>query len=144
MYIRSLKLVSMDQENKGKSQNSNQPGGKTSVNTARWSFVILGVIWFVFGVYSLIRINGGSMSLSSFGWIIAGLMFVNGAVLIWIGWELREARRFYFYLALLVLAGNILLTITDEFGIYDLITLILTISLAILLLVIRSNYLSAP
>ena len=73
-----------------------------------------------------------------------GMMFVNGAVLIWIGRGLREARRFYFYLALLVLVGNILLTITDDFGIFDLVTLIIAISLLILLLVTRSKYLSAP
>ena len=113
------------------------------MNVVRWGFVTLGVIWFAFGIYSLIRITGGSTGLSSFGWIIAGLMFVNGVVLIWIGWGLREARRFYFYLALLVLAGNILLTITDEFGIFDLVTLIIAISLVILLVVTRSKYLSA-
>lgn len=113
------------------------------MNVARWGFVILGVIWFVFGVYSLIRITGGNTGLSSFGWIIAGLMFVNSTVLIWIGWKLKEARRFYFYLALLVLAGNILLTVTDEFGIFDLVTLIIAISLLILLLVTRSKYLAA-
>ena len=134
----------MDQKYKTKSQNYNQLEGKTSMNVARWGFVILGVIWFLFGVYSLIRITGGSTSLPNFGWIIAGLMFVNGAVLIWIGWGLREARRFYFYLALLVLAGNILLTITDEFGIFDLVTLIIAISLLILLLVTRSKYLATP
>ena len=134
----------MEKENKGKSQNNYQLEGKISMFVARWGFVILGVIWFVFGVYSLIRITGGSTSLSNFGWIIAGLMFVNGAVLIWIGWGLREARRLYFYLALLVLVGNILLTITDDFGIFDLVTLIIAISLLILLLVTRSKYLSAP
>ena len=134
----------MDQKYKTKSQNYNQLEGKTSMNVARWGFVILGVIWFLFGVYSMIRITGGSTSLSNFGWIIAGLMFVNGAVLIWIGWGLREARRFYFYLALLVLVGNILLTITDEFGIFDLVTLIIAISLLILLLVTRSKYLATP
>ena len=137
-------MVSTDQDNKGKTQNNIQLEGKTSMNVARWGFAILGVIWFVFGVYSLIRITEGSSSLSNFGWIIAGLMFVNGAVLIWIGRVLREARRFYFYLALLVLVGNILLTITDDFGIFDLVTLIIAISLLILLLVTRSKYLSAP
>jgi hypothetical protein len=114
------------------------------MNVAKWGFVVLGVIWFVFGFYSLTRINGGSNTLSNFGWIIAGLMFVNGAVLILIGWRLQDARRFNFYLALLVLAGNILLTFTDEFGIFDLITLIIAISLLILLLVTKSKYLSVP
>jgi hypothetical protein len=135
-------LVSTDQENNGKTQNNIQIEGKTSINLAEWGFILLGVIWFLFGMYSLIRISGGSTSLSNFGWIIAGLMFINGAVLIWIGWGLREARRFYFYLALLVLVGNILLTITDEFGIFDLVTFMIAISLLILLLVTRSKYLS--
>lgn len=113
------------------------------MKVGKWGFVILGVIWLVFGVYSVIRITGGSTSLSSFAWIIAGLMFVNGAVLLWIGWGIREASKFYFFLALLVLVGNIILTITDEFGIFDLIMLVIAISLFILLLLTRSEYLSA-
>ena len=113
------------------------------MNAARWGFVILGVIWLVFGVYSLFKITGGSTSQSNFAWIITGLMFINGAVLIWIGWGFREARRNYFFLALLVLGGNILLTITDEFGIFDLVTLLIAISLFMLLLLTRSKYLSA-
>ena len=122
---------------------NNQTGDKAYNKVARRGFVILGVIWLVFGLSSVIRVTGGSTSLSSFAWIITGLMFINGAVLIWIGWGLQEARRFYFFLALLALAGNILLTITDEFGVIDLVTLLISISLFLLLLLTTSEYLSA-
>jgi hypothetical protein len=121
----------------------NQPESKATIKVAKWGFIILGVTWLVLGVYSLLRIMGGSTSLASFGWIIASLMFVNGFILLWIGWGLKEAGKFYFFLALLTLAGNILLTITDEFGFLDLLTLIIAIGLVLLLIFTRSNYLSA-
>ena len=54
----------------------------------------------------------------------------------------RRDRRYYIF-GLIVLAGNIFLTITDEFGWFDLIVLILYISLFILLLVSRAHYRAA-
>ena len=107
---------------------------------ARWLFDLLGAIWFVLGVVSLVRMYTGDTSFSSFGWIIALLMFVNSAVLIWIGWGIGKGLKIYFYLAILVLAGNIILTLTDEFGLIDLITLIVNIGLLVLLLVTRAKF----
>lgn len=70
------------------------------------------------------------------------LMFVNAAVLIWIGWGIGKGQRLYYYFGLLVLAGNIFLTLTDEFGIFDLMALIINASLLVLLIVTRSKYLT--
>lgn len=117
------------------------PTRKTSINLARLGLVFLGLIWLVFGVYSLIRISGGSSSLANYAWIISGLMFINGGLLIWVGWRLGEKQRRYYLLALLILAVNILLTITDEFGIFDLVTLLIAIGIFILLLATRSVFL---
>jgi hypothetical protein len=74
--------------------------------------------------------------------IMAMLMFVNAVVLIWIGWGIGKSQRLYYYFGLLVLAGNIFLTLTDEFGIFDLVTLIINASLLVLLIVTRSKYLT--
>lgn len=83
--------------------------------------------------------SGGNLS-SMMAAIIAMLMFVNAAVLIWIGWGIGKGQRLYYYFGLLVLAGNIILTLTDEFGIFDLVTLILAAGLLILLIVTKSKY----
>jgi hypothetical protein len=121
----------------------NLPQIPVIVSTTRWLFVLLGVIWFLFGVWSITRLSdsGGNPSSTVLG-IIAVLMFINAAILIWIGWGIGKGRRLYYYFGLLVLAGNIFLTLTDEFGIFDLITLIIAASLLILLIVTRSKYLT--
>jgi hypothetical protein len=121
----------------------NSPRVFASVTAARWMFVLLGVIWLLFGVWSLTRISeeGGNLSSTMLG-IMAMLMFVNAAVLIWIGWGIGKGQRLFYYFGLLVLAGNIFLTLTDEFGIFDLVTLIINASLLALLIVTRSKYLT--
>lgn len=119
------------------------PRVPASVKAARWMFLLLGVIWLLFGVWSLTRISGEGENLSStmLG-IMAMLMFVNAAVLIWIGWGIGKGQRLYYYFGLLVLAGNIFLTLADEFGIFDSVTLIINASLLVLLIVTRSKYLT--
>lgn len=121
----------------------NSPQIPATVTAARWVFVLLGVIWLVFGGWSMTRVNGGGGNLSStmLG-IIAMLMFVNAIELIWIGWGIGKGQRLYYYFGLLVLAGNIFLTLTDEFGVFDLVTLILAVGLLIILIVTRSKYLT--
>jgi hypothetical protein len=106
-----------------------------SVRIARWLFALLGVIWLVIGIWSLARINSsvGGMILV----IIAVLMFIDGAVLLWIGWGIGRGRRLYYYFGLLVLAGNIFLTLTDEFGALDMIVLIIAACLLVLLILTR-------
>jgi hypothetical protein len=130
------------------------PGGKNAspikdgrntpaiVITARWLFVLLGTIWLVFGVSSITRIGDLSSSVSPIVlWIIAILMFVNALLLIWIGWGLGRGSRLYFYFGLLVLAGNVFLTFTDEFGTLDLITLIINVVLLVMLILGHSKFL---
>ncbi len=130
------------------------PGGKNAspikdgrntpaiVITARWFFVLLGAIWLVFGVSSITRIGDLSSSVSPVVlWIIAILMFVNALLLIWIGWGLGRGSSLYFYFGLLVLAGNVFLTFTDEFGTLDLITLIINVVLLVMLILGHSKFL---
>jgi len=112
------------------------------VSTARWLFVLLGIIWLVFGVWSIVRITTVISSVpSAMFWMIAILMFVNAMLLIWIGWGLGGGNKLYYYFGLLTLAGNIFLTFTDEFGLFDLLTLIINIALLVLLIAARSKFL---
>jgi hypothetical protein len=114
-----------------------------SVAAARWLFILLGVIWLLFGAWSVTRMgeSGGNLTSMMLG-IIAVLMFVNALIIIWIGWGIGKGQRLYYYFGILVLAGNIFLTLTDEFGIFDLAVLTLTIGLLILLISTRARYLT--
>lgn len=85
--------------------------------------------------------RGGNLSGMMLG-IIAVLMFVNATILLWIGWGIGKGLRLYYYFGILVLVGNIFLTLTDEFGIFDLTVLILAIGLLLLLIFTRSQYLT--
>ena len=85
--------------------------------------------------------SGGNLSSVMLGTIVV-LMFVNALILLWIGWGIGKGQRLYYYFGVLVLAGNIFLTLTDEFGIFGLAVLVLTIGLLIMLILTRSRYLS--
>lgn len=113
-----------------------------SVKTARWLFVILGIIWLVFGTWGFIRFGNNSGDTSGTMLVIViALMFINSAVFFWISWGIGRGLRLYYYFGLLALAGNIFLTLTDDFGLFDLIVLGIAIALFVLLILTRKNYL---
>ena len=124
-------------------KDDNQSQIPASVAAARWLFILLGVIWLLFGAWSVTRMVdiGGNHAGMMLG-IIAILMFVNAVILMWIGWGIGKGQRLYYYFGLLVLAGNIFLTLTDEFGIFDLAVFVLAIGLLLLLILTRSQYLT--
>lgn len=112
------------------------------VTAARWLFILLGGIWLVFGVWSIMRIGSeGSRVPVAMFWIIAILMLVNALLLIWIGWGIGRGNSLYYYFGLLLLAGNIFLTFTDEFGTFDFVMLIINVALLVLLIATRAKYL---
>lgn len=112
----------------------------TLLNIAQWSFVILGVIWLIFAEVSVSSALSTENQLSSFTWLSAVLMFANSLVLIFLGWRWGEGKRWLYYFGLLVLFANIILTFTDEFGLFDLLYLILAGALFVYLLVTRKLY----
>ena len=115
----------------------------TSVKAAQVLLFILGAIWILFGVASLISLVNSSTNPTVTLWVVAILMFGNAGALLVIGWGIGKQKRLFFSLGIIVLAANIFLTVTDEFGIFDLITLIIDLVLLILLFVTRSRYLTA-
>jgi hypothetical protein len=112
------------------------------VRIAGWCYGFLGVIWFVFGIVSIIDVLKGENTLSNFGWIIAILMFANALVFVLIGWRIEYGKRWLYYFGLIVLVTNIFLTLTDEFGVFDFIYLILAVSLFVFLIATRAQYTS--
>jgi hypothetical protein len=115
----------------------------TLSGAARGLLYLMGAVWVGFGLYSLVKTMQGSNSPAGMGWIISALMFVNAFFFFWIGWGLGKQIKFFFYIALLFLVGNILLTIADEFGIFDFITLLIAIVIFVLLILERRKYLAA-
>ena len=64
----------------------------------------------------------------------------NAALMAAAGLVVQRPRRRYLFFALAVLLANIILTITDEFGLFDLITLVIDLAILVLLILSRSYY----
>jgi len=113
------------------------------VTSARWLFVLLGLTWLVIGIASIFRLGTASSVVPEIVlWIFAALMFINALLLFWLGWGIGRDNRLYYYFGILLLAVNVLLTLMDDFGTLDLITLVINISLLVLLIGWRSIFLS--
>ncbi len=85
--------------------------------------------------------NRSNLSSTLLGFI-ALLMLINAAILFWIGWGIGKGLRSYYYFGIIVLAGNTFLTLTDEFGVFDLHVLVIAVGLMLLLIITRSQYLT--
>jgi len=72
--------------------------------------------------------------------IISILMVVNAAAMVLSGIGIGRQKRVFLFFAILVLLVNILLTFTDQFGFFDLVTLILDFILVFLLVVNRKIF----
>jgi hypothetical protein len=106
------------------------------VVAARLLLALNAAIWVVLGVLGLAR----GESLSSVMLIVYILALADAAVLLWLSWRISRPQRWSYYLALLVLAANAVLSITDEFGLSDLAVLCLNLVTLALLVAGRAYF----
>jgi hypothetical protein len=111
-----------------------------SIRTVQVLFYINAATWVILGIVSLIRLSKGSSVGLFTAIIIAVLMFGNAAAMLISGLGLGKPLKRCFYFALAVLIVNIVLSVTDEVGVWDLITLLLDLILFGLLVGIRKRY----
>lgn len=97
-----------------------------AIQAIRYLFYLCAAIWVVFGIINIIRFGFASSTML----LIITLMFSNAAVMYFSGLWLRYQNKWGYLFAAGILGLNILLTITDQFGIFDLITLALYLLLA--------------
>lgn len=110
------------------------------LRTAQALFYLNALIWLVFGAISLVRMANGDTNQTITLMIVAVLMFANAAAMMGSGLGLGTRRRIFYYLALGVLAANILLTFTDQFGTFDLLTLLIDLAIVAMLTADRQRY----
>lgn len=115
----------------------NRAGRPLIVLVTQAAFVLNAVIWIVLGVIFLRSVSDHISS----GWIVGVLMFGNAAMLAGIGWGLgTKYSRWAYYLALPVLLLNIVLGVTDQVGLVDVLVLVLNAVMLVLLLIKRTWY----
>ena len=91
----------------------------------RTLFFLNAAVWLAFGVSSLLfrALDGGSLT----RWVITAMMIANAVVMIWFGVMIVSGRNWIFFLAILYMALNVVLSITDQFGWIDAIILLLNL-----------------
>ena len=103
-------------------------------------FFVNAATWLVFGVLGFTQLSTGSSNLRL---IFSVLMVANAAVLVWFGVMIVRAQAHIFFLAILYIALNAVLSITDQFGWIDALILFLNLTNLGLLFVTRQRLLQA-
>ena len=101
----------------------------------RTLFFFNAAVWLAFGVSSLLfrALDGGSLA----RWVITAMMIANAVVMAWFGVMIVSGRKWVFFLAILYMALNVVLSITDQFGWIDAVILLLNLIVLGMLFVTR-------
>ncbi|MFL7870861.1 MAG: hypothetical protein AB8I58_18680 [Anaerolineales bacterium] len=108
---------------------------KNMLKLTRYLFFLNAAVWLVFGIGSLVSraLVDGSLA----RWVITVMMLANAAVMLWFGVKIVGGQNWIFFLAILYVALNVVLSITDQFGWVDALILLLNLCLLGLLFVTR-------
>lgn len=103
----------------------------------RFLFYLNAVIWLLLGLISLYRLGTGDNAYPVTMLVVAILMFGNVVALMLSGFMLKWPQKRWFWLGTAVLLINIILTFTDQVGLFDLLTLLLDVIILSLLIANR-------
>jgi len=108
----------------------------------RYFLLFTILILVIFGIGSLLRIlaNPDGAFLYVF---YALVMFGDAVAMAFCAWQLDKRTKLIFYFSILVLALNIFPTIFDQFGLADLLFLLLNLVTLVFLIMSRREFLSA-
>ena len=100
---------------------------KNLLKLTRILIFVNAAIWLMFGGLSFSR---ALMSISDLRFILSVLMVANAVVMIVLGVLLASGRAWIFFVAIMYMALNVVLSFTDQFGFVD--ALILLLNLVVL------------
>ena len=106
------------------------------LKTIRFLFFLNAAVWLVFGALSAFRFLDDN---SLMRLIYAVLMVANAVVMAWFGVMIPSGRNWVFFLGILYMAVNVVLSITDQFGWIDALILMLNLIILGLLFVTRGR-----
>ncbi len=111
------------------------------VRTAQILFSLNAAIWLILSILSLVNLPNNQTAPRLILGVIAVLMVGNAIAMAVSGYVLSQKVRWSYYLAMAVLGINIILTVTDQVGTLDWITLIIDLIILGILIRIREEYL---
>lgn len=103
---------------------------------AQGLFVLNALIWISFGGATMLRMSD-TPELRVTMLVVAFLMAGNAVAMLVSAWGVSTGRSLLYWLAVAVVVINIALTFTDQFGLFDLVTLLLDLILLGLLVTMR-------
>jgi uncharacterized protein YebE (UPF0316 family) len=91
----------------------------------RLLFFLNTILWLAFGVSTVAGVVSSYQEDILMQWMVAIMMFGNAYAMMISGIGILSGRKIFYLLALTVIIVNIILTFTDQFGLFDFITLVL-------------------
>ncbi len=117
----------------------NIPDSDRLIQFGKWLFWLNAAVWLAFGIWSMVRIGNGGVGSSSTLWLIAILMLGNMVAFLWCSWAIQKQAARYRFGIIAILAVNIFLTFTDQFGLFDFLTLLLDLVLLVIVLTLHQR-----
>ena len=119
-------------------------GGTHLNRVIRWIiptlFFLNAALWIVIGTITMIRRGTTVAAFPGAIWALILLIAGNVITLVICGLLLNSQRRLVYALALAVLAMNVILSVTDEIGLFDVLTLVLNLGTLGLLISFRRAF----
>lgn len=114
--------------------------GERAIRIVRALFFLDAAIWLAFAVATYLRLLPGIPDQGAMAGVMAALMLGNAAALAVAGWGLGRQTPIFYFFAVAVLVVNMVLTITDQMGVWDWLILVLEAAMLGLLLAVGQRY----
>ena len=116
----------------------NDPQALRMLKITQTLLYVNALVWLMFAVLGSFRAITGAGALR---WILSGLMLINATAMFWFGLKIISGNARIFFFAILYMALNVVLSITDQFGWNDFSILLLNLIILGLLFVTRQRML---
>lgn len=102
----------------------------TPLRVTQLLLALNGLFWIGLAIYAIAPISDEHAVIA---WVILGFYFANGLILLWVAWGIGRHSHPLYWLGLAQVGVNLILSVTDQLGAWDLILLFLNaITLALL------------
>ena len=100
------------------------------------TFFLNALVWLVFGVMSFSLAFNGT---GSWRFVLSALMLINASIFMGFGFLIRKGKTRVFFMGILYVAVNVVLSITDQFGWFDFLIMLLNLVLLDLMFITRQR-----
>lgn len=108
----------------------------TLLKTTQATFFLNALVWLIFGAMSFsLAFNGAG----NWRFVLSALMLINASIFVGFGFLIRKGQPWMFFVGILYVALNVVLSITDQFGWIDFFIMLLNMVLLGLLFVTRQR-----